>query len=185
MINIISSLMLYCIQTSYLASDNYYIIANGLDFPEKIQAGGISPPLPPPGISHFFYFSYPWKIQTQQSSTPEYSTNLCQIPSWEFQDQKQRPLEIPRKCYFFDTPAALEIPYPQPPSPAPYLDFFPISPPLAAWKFHFLKLTPPSCPVWLFSGITHSKAKGRKSRPEKFCNSFTNIPGSSMSMPTD
>ena len=69
--------------------------------------------------------------------------------------------------------------------PAPYLDFFPISPPLAAWKFHFLKLTPPPCPVWLFFGITHSKAKGRKSRPEKFCNSFTNIPGSSMSMPTD
>ena len=54
---------------------------------------------PPPSPLEFFIFLlYPWKFQTKQSSTPGYSTKLCQIP-WQFQHQKQRPLEIPH--YFF------------------------------------------------------------------------------------
>ena len=49
-------------------------------------------------LESFIFLLYPWKFHTKQSSTPGYSTKLCQIP-WNFQGQKQIPLEIPH--YFF------------------------------------------------------------------------------------
>ena len=57
----------------------------------------------PPRI--FYFLLYPWKFQTKQSSTPGYSTKLCEIP-WKLQGQKERPLEIP---HYFSWPS-LEIP---------------------------------------------------------------------------
>ena len=53
-------------------------------------------------LEFFFFFLYPWKFQTKQSSTPGNSTKLRQIP-WKFQGQKPRPLEI-SYVIFFDTP---------------------------------------------------------------------------------
>ena len=49
-------------------------------------------------LKFFIFLLYLCKFQTKQSSTPRYSTKLCQIPQ-KFQGQKQRPMEIPH--YFF------------------------------------------------------------------------------------
>ena len=96
----------------------------------------------------FFYFSYPWKIQAQQSPSPTPTE-----PKPKPKQNCERPLEIPHAISL--TPGNSISSASHRPS---YLDFFPISPPLAAWKFHFLKLTTP-CPVWLFSGIAHQRSK--------------------------
>ena len=92
----------------------------------------------------FLYFSYPWKIQAQQSSTPEYSTKLWETPGNS-------------TCYFFD-PRKFHILNHR----SSYLDFFPISP-LAAWKFHFLKLTAP-VPCLAFFWNSPSKVKNQDLR---------------------
>ena len=57
-------------------------------------------------LKFLVFLLYPWKFQTNQSSTPENCAKL--------QDQKQRPLEIPPNfflvtprnsaCYIFDSP---------------------------------------------------------------------------------
>ena len=65
------------------------------------------------GYTTVAYLLYPWKFQTNQSSTRGHCGNLRYI-LWKFQDQKPRPQEIPHifflvtpgnsTCYFFDTP---------------------------------------------------------------------------------
>ena len=57
--------------------------------------------LDPTPLEFFIFLLNPWKFQTKQSSTPGeifHKIVLDPLP-WKFQDQKQRPLEIPR--YFF------------------------------------------------------------------------------------
>ena len=67
----------------------------------------------------FVYLLYPWKFQTNESSTPRNCANLRYVPSWKFQDQKPKPLEIPHNFFLVspEIPHAislipLEIPYP-------------------------------------------------------------------------
>ena len=64
-------------------------------------------------LKFLVFLLYLWKFQTNQSSTPENCAKLRYIPC-QFQDQKQRPLEIPHNfflvtprnsaCYIFDSP---------------------------------------------------------------------------------
>ena len=64
-------------------------------------------------LKFLVFLLYPWKFQTNQSSTPENCAKLRYIPC-QFQDQKKRPLEIPHNfflvtprnsaCYIFDSP---------------------------------------------------------------------------------
>ena len=113
--------------------------------------------LPNPwNFSFFFYFSYPWKTQAQQSSTPQYSTKLCLDPLEISRPKTETPGNS--TCYFFD-PRKFHILNHCP----SYLDFFPISPPLAAWKFHFLKLTTP-LPCLAFFWNSSSKVKNQDLR---------------------
>ena len=96
-----------------------------------------------------FFKLYRQKFQTKPSSTPGYSKKLHYIP-WKFQDQKQRPLEIPHfflvtlgnstsflinrlKFHMLSLWYPLQIPYPQPPPPQPP-------------------------PVWIFLGIAYYPA---------------------------
>ena len=83
----------------------------------------------------FLYFSYPWKIQAQQSSTPEYSTKLWETPGnstcYFFDPRKFHILSQPLPFLFLDffpisppLPSCLEIPFPQAHHPLPCLAFF-------------------------------------------------------------
>ena len=95
--------------------------------PEKIQTGGLRIHFLENPQAFFLFLLYPWKFQAKQSSTLDIPQNSV-WSLWKFQDQKQRPLEIPH-YFFLGHPWKL------------HMLFHP-------WRFHIL-----NPPVWIFSGI--------------------------------
>ena len=104
------------------------------------------PPLPPPGI--FYFFTRPLKFP-EKILNPWIFHKIVLNPG-KFQDQKQRPLEIPH--YFFLVTLGNSTLFLFDPWKFHMLFLW------YPWKFHILNPPSPpipSPPVWIFSGIVH------------------------------